>query len=119
MKPEKLFACVVIAFTMFAAGMPAQAGMVATSQLQKTADLAEFGNSANQRAWIETQLLRGGVAPPEASARVAAMTDVEIAQIYQRIDETPAGGSAGIIVLALIIFLVLEVTGYIDVIPDK
>jgi hypothetical protein len=45
------------------------------------------------------------------------MTDVEVAQIYQRIDEAPAGGN--ILVIALVIFAVLEITGYIDVIPEK
>ena len=71
-----------------------------------------------QRAWIEAQLLQGGVAEVDATARVAAMTDAETSMIYQRIDEAPAGGSS-VLVIALVIFATLEITGYIDVIPEK
>ena len=46
------------------------------------------------------------------------MTDVEITEIYQRIDEAPAGGT-DFLIIALIIFAVLEITGYIDVIPER
>jgi hypothetical protein len=46
------------------------------------------------------------------------MTDAEISGIYQRIDEAPAGG-ADVLIIALIVFAVLEITGYIDVIPEK
>lgn len=117
MKIKNLFPCLVIAFAVFSTSMPAQAGMVATEQLQKSVIAAEFANITGQREWIEDQLLLGGVAQPEASARVAAMTDAEIAQIYQRIDEAPAGGNT--LLVLIIVFLVLELTGVIDVIPNK
>ena len=106
-----------VVFALVTAALPAQAGMVATDQIQQSGFAGQFIDVAGQRDWIQARLLQGGVARSEATARVAAMTDVEIAQIYQRVDEAPAGGN--VLVLALVIFLVLEVTGYIDVIPEK
>ncbi|HUV23689.1 MAG TPA: PA2779 family protein [Gammaproteobacteria bacterium] len=106
-----------IVFAVMTAGMPAQAGMVATAQIQQPGLADQFVDVSGQRDWIQARLLQGGVAQSEATARVAAMTDVEIAQIYQRVDEAPAGGN--VLVIALVIFLVLEVTGYIDVIPEQ
>jgi len=106
-----------IVFAVMTAGLPAQAGMVATAQIQQSGFADRFVDVSDQRDWIQARLLQGGVAQSEATARVAAMTDVEIAQIYQRVDEAPAGGN--VLVLALVIFLVLEVTGYIDVIPEQ
>ena len=106
-----------IVFAVITAGMPAQAGMVATAQIQQSGFAGQFVDVSGQRDWIQARLLQGGVAQAEATARVAAMTDVEVAQIYQRVDEAPAGGN--ILVIALIVFLVLEVTGVIDVIPEQ
>jgi uncharacterized membrane protein YcjF (UPF0283 family) len=99
--------------------MQAQAGMVTTGQLQSSVDLTNFGNIASQRDWIEAQLLRGGVAYPQASARVAAMTDVEVTEIYQRIDELPAGASTvEIIIIIGLVLVITELLGYTDLIPN-
>jgi len=106
-----------IVFAVITVGLPAQAGMVATDQIQNFGVTAEVVDVSGQRDWIEARLMQGGIAQPEAIVRVLAMTDVEVAQIYQRIDEAPAGGN--ILVIALVIFAVLEITGYIDVIPEK
>lgn len=113
---RKLLRCLSMALLVFSLGAPAQAAMVTTSELQKSALAAELTNTFQQREWIEQQLLLGGVARPEANARVAAMTDAEVAQIYQRIDEAPAGGN--LLFIAIIVFLVLELTGVIDVFND-
>ena len=118
MKLIKLLPCLVVALAVSGLGIPAQAGMVTTTQIQNPAVTALTTDVTSQRRWIESQLLQGGVAAPEAQQRVAALTDAEVAGIYQRIDEQPAGG-VGILIVALIIFLVLEATGYTDVLPKK
>jgi hypothetical protein len=118
MKFHILLRSLPIIFAILTAGLPAQAGMVATDQIQESGVVAEFMDVSTQRNWIEERLVQGGIAQPEAITRVSAMTDVEVAQIYQRIDEAPAGG-ADFLLIALVIFAVLEITGYIDVIPNK
>ena len=118
MKFKTLLRSLPIVFTVMIVGLPAQAGMVATDQIQNSGVIAEVVDVSGQRDWIEARLLQGGIAQPEAIARVSAMTDVEVAQIYQRIDDAPAGG-ADVLVIALVVFIVLELTGYIDVIPEQ
>jgi hypothetical protein len=118
MKITNLMRSIPIALAVLAFGMPAQAGMVATAQLQEASVVQESPGMNGQRAWIEAQLLQGGVAEVDATARVAAMTDAEISMIYPRIDEAPAGGPV-ILVITPVIFARLEITGYIDVVPEK
>ena len=118
MKFKILLRSLPIVFAVMTVGLPAQAGMVATDQIQNSGVTAEVVDVSGQRDWIEARLMQGGIAQPEAIVRVSAMTDVEVAQIYQRIDEAPAGG-ADILIVALVVFAVLEITGYIDVIPSK
>jgi hypothetical protein len=118
MKFKELLHSLPIVFAIMTIGLPAQAGMVATDQFQNSGVTVKVVDVSGQRDWIEARLLQGGIAQPEAIARVSALTDVEVAQIYQRIDEAPAGG-ADILILALVVFAVLEITGYIDVIPEQ
>jgi hypothetical protein len=118
MKISNLMRSISVALAVLTFGMPAQAGMVATAKLQQALVVQESPDMNGQRSWIEAQLLQGGVEKTDATARVAAMTDAEISMIYQRIDEVPAGGSS-VLVIALVIFATLEITGYIDVIPER
>lgn len=94
---------------------PAQSAMVGTD--------AVIGKGAAQverdriRAFIDRQDVREqmesiGINPDEATARVAALSDQEVANIAGKLDEFPAGGDgAGSVVGALLlIFFVLLVT---------
>jgi hypothetical protein len=71
---------------------------------------------------VQEVMTRWGVSPEEASARVAALTDAEAADLAARIDAMPAGGQVvGIVVGAILfVFLVLLLTdllGLTDVFP--
>jgi len=118
MKFKILLRSLPIVFAVVTVGLPAQAGMVATDKIQNSGVTAEVVDVSAQRDWIQARLLQGGIAQPEAIARVSAMTDVEVARLYQRVDDAPAGG-ADILIIGLVVFAVLEITGYIDVIPNK
>jgi len=118
MHSRNLFRCLLIALLAATIYLPAQADMFTTAQVQQAAGAVEFTDMLQQRDWIREQLVRGGVAESEAVNRVAAMTDGEVVQIYQRIDEVPAAG-ADVLIIALVIFAVLEITGYIDIIPEN
>jgi hypothetical protein len=110
---KKLISGLSIALLVFSLGAPAQAGMVTTHEMQKAAVMVDLSSTAEKRDWIEEQLVLGGVAQPEAGARVAAMTDAEVTDIYQRIDDAAAGGNW--VLVAIIVVLVLELTGVIDI----
>ena len=118
MSLTKMCRALSVAIALFVLGMPAQAGMVSTAEIQAAAAAIDHRDVVDRRAWIESQLVQGGVPAEEAALRANALTDAEVAQIYQRIDEAPAGG-ASVLLIALVIFAVLELTGYINVIPDK
>jgi len=104
---------------------PAQAAMVTTEQVLKQ-------NKQNldrerltillDRSEVQKQLKAWGVKSEEAKQWIDSLTDREIAEIVNRIDQMPAGGSAtGILVGgALLVFFVLLVTdilGYTDIFP--
>ena len=58
---------------------------------------------------VRAALVAHGVDPAEADARVAGLTDSEIAQIADRIDELPAGGILGLAIAVLLIVLLIVV----------
>ena len=61
------------------------------------------------RADVRAQLEAHGVRPADVQARVAALTDAEVAQLAGQLDRLPAGGE-GIIGALVIVFLVLLIT---------
>ena len=93
---------------------PAQAAMLSTESGQR----GEI-NRLLERADVQSRLAAHGVNPADVKARVAAMTDDEVAQLAERIEALPAGGE-GIIGALLIIFIVLLITdilGFTKVFP--
>lgn len=96
--------------------VPAQAAMVSTGDVladdsSLTTDRDRL-NALMQREDVRQEFRRQGVDPDEAAARVAALSDAEVAEITTKIDELPAGQSAiGVIIgAALLIFIVLLIT---------
>jgi hypothetical protein len=78
--------------------------------------------SALDRADVRSQLSRLGVKPADVSARIAALTDAEAAQIARQIDELPAGGDGvgavlGAIVLVFLVLLITDILGLTKVFP--
>lgn len=95
---------------------PAQAAMVSTGDIiagddSLTSDRDRL-NALMQREDVRAEMRRQGVDPDEAAARVAALSDAEVAQLTAQIDELPAGqGAIGVIVGAIVlVFLVLLIT---------
>jgi hypothetical protein len=66
---------------------------------------------------VQKQLVALGVNPADARDRVAALTDQELKQLQDRIDELPAGGDALLAVLGavLVVLIVLELVGVTNV----
>ena len=116
MLKSKLIRCLLVAVTGLAISLPGQAAMVGTAQLQDSQLSADLGNIAAKRDWIEQQLVLGGVESADATMRVAAMTDAQVIKIHQRIDEAPAGGADGLIIVILIL-VITELMGYTDIVP--
>jgi hypothetical protein len=61
------------------------------------------------RGDVQAALRAQGIDPQEAEARVASLTDAEIDQLASRLDELPAGGVLGFVILVLVIVLLVFV----------
>ena len=94
---------------------PASAGMISTDriieQTQTNAD-RERVNAFVARDDVRKEFQKQGVNPDEAAARVAALSDIEIGQIAQKLDNMPAGQDAATAVIgaAVTIFIILLIT---------
>ena len=71
---------------------------------------------------IKNAMISKGIDPDEAKARVDILSDSEVIEVADKIEQLPAGGGVfgAIIGAALIVFLVLlltDILGYTDVFP--
>ncbi len=65
---------------------------------------------------VREQLLTFGVDPVDADLRIAALTDAEINQLQQHINDLPAGSSAlAVLGAVFLVLLVLELVGVTNV----
>lgn len=99
----------------------AQAAIITNNQVihqaQQAIDKDALLQSINQ-ADVQEQLANMGVATADIESRINQMTQEEIAQINQQMNELPAGGDVlGIIVLIFIIFIITDVIGATDIFP--
>jgi hypothetical protein len=104
-------------------GMPltVQAAMVTTEQAMVT----PAGDAHRDRVTaffsrddVRSELQAQGVSADEAIARVQAMSDTEVAQLADRVDEAPAGaGVVGVMFSVFLILLVTDILGFTKVFP--
>ena len=124
------FTALLLALTLLAGGITpavaqtAQTGMIGTDTL--VSELRADQQRSEVQAFlgrddVREQLTDWGVDPAEAEQRVASMTDREVADLHQQIEDLPAGAGLGTVVgAAVFVFVVLLVTdilGFTDVFP--
>jgi uncharacterized membrane protein len=98
------------------------AAMVGTEAIlvnQDTLNARDRLRSFLDREAVQSQLTARGIDPAEAQARVDSLSDTEVMQIADKIDQLPAGGSFWgtvlyLAIIAVIVLLVLELLGYTD-----
>ena len=118
---------VIASFTM--GSMPAMAapsavvdGMVTTQEAmsadQASADRERIAELLN-RDDVRSQLVAQGVDPAEVEQRVAALSDQEVRQMNERLDQMPAGANAvvGTLFAVFVILLVTDLLGLTNVFP--
>ncbi|MCW9025540.1 MAG: PA2779 family protein [Gammaproteobacteria bacterium] len=101
--------------------MPVQAAMVGNAEL-----LADAQHQYNKleilsmldRTEVQEQLVAMGVDLDKAKSRVDQMTDIEIAQLNQQLENMPVGsGALGLIVFLFVLFVITDMLGATDVFP--
>jgi len=122
-KSKRIFTTLIV-FSFFSLGvqnvsiaaMVSSSDMVAAQQNQLSRDQIKTWMA---REDVREQLVDMGVDVEVAITRVDSMTDSEILQLSEKIDEMPAGaGFVETAVLAFLVLVVLEVTGVTDVLPN-
>jgi len=72
--------------------------------------------SALDREEVREQLVERGVDPEYAKLRIAALSDEQISEIKESIDELPTGGSVvGILVAVLLVLVILDIIGVTNI----
>lgn len=103
----------------------------AQAALVTTEDFATQRSVANDRARLSELLAREdvlrelktyGISAEEAQARVASLTDAEVADVAGRLDQMPAGQSwfgvlVGAAVIVFVVLLITDIAGLTKVFP--
>ncbi|HUV78733.1 MAG TPA: PA2779 family protein [Desulfobacterales bacterium] len=124
---SKYVSCFVT-ITMLLMSMPLQtlqASMIGTETvliLSKAQNMRENLHKFLERKDVQGMMTAQGVSPIEAKARVDCLSDAEVMEIADKMDQLPSGGDGigAIVGAVLIIFLVLlftDIMGYTDVFP--
>lgn len=111
-----LAAVLVVCITGLGLPLPAQAGMLPTEASLKNPDRHRLA-SLLDREDVRVQLEARGVTPGEVKARIAALTDEEAATLAARMDELPAGGILGVLLVVFLVLLVTDILGLTKVFP--
>jgi hypothetical protein len=86
-------------------------------EIAERQDRIDHINEVLARESVQNTLIRYGVDPTDASARVAALTDSELQTLEQQLEQLPAGGTGiveviGIVAIVLVILELLGVTNF-------
>ncbi|WP_300494511.1 DUF6627 family protein [uncultured Methylophaga sp.] len=117
---QKVFAWIALLGFFGSITLPVQAAMISTPdviQSQQSAYDREQLSSMLERDDVQQQLLSMGVSPDTVQERVNSMTDFEIAQLNEQINDMPAGGILGAIVLIFVVFVITDAIGATDIFP--
>lgn len=98
------------------------AAMVGTEAIMTNPDTLEARDKLRSfldRKEVQSQLTARGIDPAEARARVDSLSDAEVMQIADKIDQLPSGGDFWgtllfVLIIVFITLLVLEIMGYTD-----
>ena len=125
-KTSRWITCLAAASLSFAGFMhSAQATLVSTEQVaasegvrSATAERAQV-DQLLARADVAAGLQERGVSVEQARARVAALTDAEVATVAQTIDTAPAGAAdvLGVIVTIFVVLLITDILGFTKIFP--
>jgi hypothetical protein len=79
----------------------------------------EHVNRVLDRADVAAGLQERGVSVDQARARVAALTDDEVAQVSHTIDTAPAGAAdaLGVILTVFVVLLITDILGFTKIFP--
>ena len=105
--------CVLMTVLMLLISIPYQSALAA---LVETETMLNWSRAQDARDYVKHFLAREdakaamiaqGVDPLEAMARIDSLTDSEVIQIADQIEQLPAGGDALAVIIAVLIIVIL------------
>lgn len=111
---------VAISFTVLPIAKTAQAGIIATEtaiELSNRRQQVDRVNELLARQSVQNVMVKLGVDPADASARVQSLTAEELELLEKNLAELPAGGTGVIEVVGIVavVLIVLELLGVTNV----
>ena len=120
---KKLFVHLLLtAFVFVGFTQTVQAALISTEQAvaagaaqQQRAKIA----SALDRPEVQAQLEKLGISQTDAQARIAALSDAEVASISHQMESLPAGGDGfiGVLLFIFVLLLITDILGLTKVFP--
>ena len=120
-----LVSVLFVSTTQVAFALPISTATHLAAQSQQTTGLpgaaapagADRASAWLQREDVSKQLVGFGVSVAEAQARLATLSDQDLARVNAQIDKAPAGGDGALAIIGvvLIVLVILEILGVIDI----
>lgn len=121
---KRLFSLFVATSILFTGSIQiAQAAMVSSEQVAQSTGIANAEQdrqriyAALSREDVRSELVKRGVDPMQVEQRVAALTDDEASAMASQIENAPAGGIIGAIVLIFLVLLLTDILGFTKIFP--
>ena len=103
----------------------AWAAMIGTESIinvDRSQSPRDYLNNLLAREDIQATLVSQGIDPQEAQTRIDSLSDAEVNDIVNKLDQLPAGGGVleTILIIAFLvfaIFIVTDIAGYTDIFP--
>jgi hypothetical protein len=118
---RKIIALTLVATLIWAGySLPASAAVISTQQVMaietRDAQISEL-QARLARDDVRQALVELGVDPQQAHARVASLSEQELAQLGGQLDSLPAGGNGALALVGavFVVLMILEFTGVIDI----
>jgi len=122
-KPTAIF----LSFYMLMLACPYQsavAAMIGTESIinvDRNQSPRDYLNALLAREDIQEALVSQGIDPQEAQVRIDGLSDAEVNDIVNKLDQLPAGGFLGtlliVVALVFIVLLFTDIAGYTDIFP--
>ena len=118
---------ILLSFYMIMLACPYQsafAAMIGTESItnvDRNQSPGDYLNKLLARKDFQAALISQGIDPQEAQARIDSLSDAEVNEIFDKLDQLPAGGFLGeLLIIAFLVFLILlltDIAGYTDIFP--
>lgn len=118
MNISKLVIAFIVSLSLFSSTM--FAGVISTKDVLHESSSSVTINGFLAKQEVQAKLAELGVSSENIQARIASLTDEEIAQINEKIDSMPAGGNGvgavlGVLVFIFIVLLITDILGFTKV----